>query len=61
VGYGVNERLRRLRESDGPLVKFAITQMGLLILGRKRWGTKCPCGDVVAKEEWNRHRCRKKA
>ena len=50
--------LRRLRESDGPLVQYAVRELGLAIIGRSRWATRCPgCGEVVDKAKWESHRC----
>ncbi len=60
VGAGViarTERLRRLRESD-VLVKFAVQELNLLIVGRSRWGTPCPgCKRTIKRHEWAGHRC----
>ncbi len=51
------ERLRRVRVSD-VLVKFAVQELNLLIVGRSRWGAPCPvCRQVTAREDWKNHKC----
>ena len=48
----------RLFRTDGRLVRFAVNELHLEIIGRKRWGTQCPgCKRVVKMTEWRRHRC----
>lgn len=54
----------RLRPTDGPLVRYAVLELGLKIVGRRRWKPReiqCPnCLAVVSREEWNSHRCGEK-
>lgn len=46
---------------DPPIVKFAVLELGLLIVGRRRWGTACPaCDRVLERREWRQHRCDRK-
>ena len=52
----------RLRTGDVPMVKFAVLDLGLLIVGRRRWGTACPaCNRVLRRNQWRQHRCDRQA
>ena len=58
----VEDRQARLRTGDVPIVKYAVLELGLLIVGRRRWGAACPaCQRVLRREEWRQHRCDRKA
>lgn len=55
----LNEGADLIKMTDGPLIRFAVFELGLKIIGRSRWAIKCPgCHYLVAKEDWNRHRCK---
>lgn len=48
----------RLMPKDGTLVRFAVYKLHLEIIGRGRWGTRCPgCRKIIAKARWRGHRC----
>lgn len=48
----------RLRETDPPLVKYAVLEQHLKIVARRRWGVVCGgCKKAIARMNWRDHRC----
>lgn len=48
----------QVKMTDSTLVKWAVFELKLKILGRKKWAFRCACHELVAKEDWARHRCK---